>query len=82
MSFPSLLLALGNPKVNYFSLDIEGAELQVLRSLPWKLVNIEVNNMKLAKRVSSRFPYLSLNSRPSLLRFHTLGRYFRVTGLR
>ena len=40
--FFSLLLALGNPKVNYFSLDIEGAELQVLRSVPWHLVDIEV----------------------------------------
>ena len=39
----SLLLALGNPKVNFFSLDIEGAELQVLRSMPWHLLDIEVN---------------------------------------
>ena len=38
----SLLSAVGNPKVNYLSLDIEGAELQVLRSIPWHLVNIEV----------------------------------------
>jgi len=38
----SLLLAIGNPKVNYFSLDIEGAELQVLQSVPWHLVDIEV----------------------------------------
>ena len=38
----SLLLALNNPKVNYFSLDIEGAELQVLHSVPWHLVDIEV----------------------------------------
>ena len=38
----SLLLALDKPKVNYFSLDIEGAELQVLRSVPWHLVDIEV----------------------------------------
>ena len=43
MSFSSLLVALGNPKVNYFSLDIEGAELQVLRSVPWNLVDIEVS---------------------------------------
>jgi len=38
----SLLLAMGNPKVNYLSLDIEGAEFQVLRSIPWNLVDIEV----------------------------------------
>ena len=30
------------PKVNYLSLDIEGAEIQVLRSIPWNLVDIEV----------------------------------------
>ena len=41
----SLLLALNNPKVNYFSLDIEGAELKVLRSVPWQLVYIEVGNI-------------------------------------
>ena len=39
----SLLLALGKPTVNYLSLDIEGAELQVLKSIPWDLVNIEVS---------------------------------------
>ena len=39
----SLLLALGNPTVNYLSLDIEGAELQVLKSIPWDFVNIEVS---------------------------------------
>ena len=38
----SLLLALDTAKVNYFSLDIEGAEIQVLRSVPWHLVDIEV----------------------------------------
>ena len=42
MTMLSLLLALDKPKVNYFSLDIEGAELQVLRSVPWHLVDIEV----------------------------------------
>ncbi|XP_023339047.1 uncharacterized protein LOC111709551 [Eurytemora carolleeae] len=36
----TLLLALGNPTVHYFSLDIEGAELKVLKTIPWKLVDI------------------------------------------
>ena len=39
----SLLSALDNPKVNYLSLDIEGAEFEVLRSVPWHLVDIEVS---------------------------------------
>jgi len=38
----SILLAMGNPTVNYFSLDIEGAEFQVLRTIPWAKVDIEV----------------------------------------
>ena len=31
----TILLALGNPTVNYFSLDIEGAEYPVLQTIPW-----------------------------------------------
>ena len=38
----SLLLALGNPTVNWFILDIEGAEFQVLQTIPWHLVDIEM----------------------------------------
>ena len=38
----TLLLALGNPTVNWFILDIEGAEFQVLQTLPWHLVDIEM----------------------------------------
>ena len=36
----SLLLALGNPTVDFLSLDIEGAEFQVLRTIPWDKVDI------------------------------------------
>ena len=32
----------GNRTVNYLSLDIEGAELQVLQAIPWAQVDIEV----------------------------------------
>ena len=41
----SILLALGNPTVDYFSLDIEGAELGVLRSIPWDKINVKVRLM-------------------------------------
>ena len=36
----SLLLALGNPTVDFLSLDIEGAEYKVLLTIPWEKVNI------------------------------------------
>ena len=44
MCFPfySVLKALGNPSIDYFSLDIEGAEYAVLKSIPWKSVNITI----------------------------------------
>ena len=38
----SLLLALGSPAVHYLSLDMEGVELDVLRTLPWDKVDIWV----------------------------------------
>jgi len=38
----SLLLAMGNPTVHYFSLDIEGAEFEVLKTIPWDKVDIRV----------------------------------------
>ena len=42
-------MALGNPHIDYFSLDIEGAELPVLKTLPWDKINmtlldVEVNH--------------------------------------
>ena len=36
----SLLLSLGNPTVDFLSLDIEGAEFQVLTNIPWESVDI------------------------------------------
>ncbi len=38
----TILLAMGNPTVNYFSLDIEGAEFPVLKTIPWDKVDIQV----------------------------------------
>ena len=39
-SLYSVLKALNNPHVDYFSLDIEGAEAVVLKTLPWNEINI------------------------------------------
>ena len=36
----SALMALGNPTVHHFSLDVEGAEMPVLRSIPFDKVDI------------------------------------------
>lgn len=42
----SLLLALGNPTVDFLSLDIEGAEFQVLKTIPWDKVDIRALSVK------------------------------------
>ena len=42
LPFFSILLAMGNPTVDYFSLDVEGAELPILKTIPWDKVNIKV----------------------------------------
>ena len=40
--FYSIIAALGNPKIDFFSLDIDGVDLQVLKTIPWELVDISV----------------------------------------
>ena len=40
--FYSLLLALNQTTVDYFSLDIEGHEKRVLQTIPWKKLEIKV----------------------------------------
>ena len=42
----SVLLALGNPTVDYFSLDVEGAEWPIMESLPWDKVNISIISLE------------------------------------
>ena len=43
LPFISIIQAIGNPSVDYFSLDIEGVELDVLKTIPWDRVDIKVN---------------------------------------
>ena len=38
----SLLKALNQTRVDYFSLDVEGVELDVLQTIPWEQVDIQV----------------------------------------
>lgn len=39
----SILLALNTTTIDYFSLDVEGAEMKVLKTIPWDKVNIKVS---------------------------------------
>ena len=38
MPLYTVLLALGNPTVHHFSLDVEGAEFPILKTIPWDKV--------------------------------------------
>ena len=55
--FYPILNAIGSPIVDYFSLDVEGSELPILRSIPWKKVRIKVKwtHHTLPKRIIEYF---------------------------
>ena len=38
----SILLAFNNPTIDYFSLDVEGSELAILKTIPFDKVDIRV----------------------------------------
>ena len=43
MPLYTILLAMGNPTVHYFSLNIEGAEFPILKTIPWdKVMRIRI----------------------------------------
>ena len=44
----------GNPVVDYLSLDVEGAEISVLRTIPWQRVKIRCYTRK--RHQKRRFP--------------------------
>ena len=41
--FHTILFAIGNPSIDYFSLDVEGVEVDILKAIPWNKVDIKVN---------------------------------------
>ncbi|KAI9561282.1 hypothetical protein GHT06_012238 [Daphnia sinensis] len=58
--FYSVLLAVGRTDVDFFSLDVEGHELKILKTIPWHKVNIksltvEWDNMPEGQEALSRF---------------------------
>ena len=57
LCFPlySILTAVGNPTVHYFSLDVEGAELPILKTIPFDKVDIKVLDIEV-KHAGQIFP--------------------------
>ena len=46
----SIVYALGNPVVDYLSLDIEGAELDVLKTIPFDELNIQLMSLEIIRK--------------------------------
>ena len=46
----SILYALGNPSIDYLSLDIEGAELDVLKTIPFDKLNIQLISIEIIRK--------------------------------
>ncbi|XP_046640360.1 protein Star-like [Daphnia pulicaria] len=46
----SILLAVGQTRVDYFSLDVEGSEINILTNIPWKHVDIKTLTVEITSR--------------------------------
>ena len=68
----SMLLAVGRTHIDYFSLDVEGAELEILRTIPFEKVTIDILTIEYAV---SRDP--AATSR----KLYKIRELFRRTGL-
>ena len=76
----SLLLAVGQTEVDYFSLDVEGSELDILLTIPFSKVKIDVISVKY--RISDYVQVNELQTQKKLdnIRsfFHSVGNYIEV----
>ena len=56
----TILFAIGNPSIDYFSLDIEGLELDVLKTIPWDKVDIKVTTIvQIINLITHKFNFFS-----------------------
>jgi hypothetical protein len=56
----SILMAFNNPIIDYFSLDVEGSELAILKTIPFDKVDIRVS----IKSRSHSYDFLNLQLQP------------------
>ena len=68
----SILMALENPRIDYLSLDIEGAEEAVLTNLPWENVDIKVIGLEIiVEKLDEKIPGVHVNSFPAIRKLLT-----------
>ncbi len=73
----SILLALGNPHIDYFSLDVEGPELDIIKTLPLHQVIIDLFSIEYRCLHSN----MSINEEASLAKLSRIREYFESTML-
>ena len=72
----SLLLAIGQTEVDYFSLDVEGPELEILQTIPFDKINIKVITIEYRVYGSTTIE----NIRMSLEKLDKIRSFFRSLG--
>ena len=72
----SLLLAVGQTEVDYFSLDVEGPELEILQTIPFDKIRIKVITVEYRVHVSMK----RINIPMSLEKLEKLRNFFGSLG--
>ncbi|CAH1775160.1 unnamed protein product [Owenia fusiformis] len=73
--FHSILLAMGRTEIDYFSLDVEGPELEILLTIPMDKIIIKVISVEY--RLSDN---VNINKKGSLAKLNKLREFFEGTG--
>ncbi len=73
-----MMLAVGNPTVDFFSLDVEGAEVPILRTIPFdKVQEQRVEQWNILLNLLLNFPQVDI--RMLLIEVKHVGRVFEGT---
>ena len=57
LPFKSIMLAINQTKVDFFSLDVEGFELEILKTIPWKELDVTTLAVEYAHGRSGKASY-------------------------
>ena len=74
----TVMASLNVNHVDYFSLDVEGAEIDILRTVDWKRLHIDVITIEYA---ISGGPRVGRNKSATSIKLQNLRKFFRDTGL-
>ena len=72
----SLLLAVGKTELDYFSLDVEGPELEILLTIPFDKIKIKVFSVEYKVHISMK----EIHKRMSLEKLEKICSFFRNPG--